>query len=173
MDPDLLANLAGAPFTDEEVEVAVATVRAACGWHIAPTVEETVTLTVDYGVGLLRLPTRKLVGVDEVRDTELETVIDAADYRVLFTRNTLLKRSGYWPTGYERVEVDMTHGYTEWPADLWPVIAEVAATSRRDQTVRSQTAGVFTVAYGSTETTSAVSTDAALDRYMLNQPGMA
>lgn len=172
MDPDLLAFLPGAPFTDEEVAAAVAVVQAAVGWHIAPEQQETVTVSVGYSEQLLRLPTRKLVSVEEIRDADLDTTIDDATYRVLTTVNQVLKTTGYWPPGYERVEVDMTHGYEAWPLDLLPVIAEVASTNRRDQTVRAQSAGVFTVAYGSTQT-GAVGTSAALDRYLLNQPGMA
>lgn len=174
MDPDLLAFLPGAPFTDEEVEAAVAVVRGAAGWHIAPVQENTVTLTVGYGESVLRLPTRQLISVDEIRDMDLDTVIAAADWRLIASLGQVLKRSGYWPYGYERIEVDMTHGYAAWPADLYPVIAQVAATNRRDQTVRSQTAGVFSVAYANVFTAdSPVSTMAALDRYLLNQPGMA
>jgi hypothetical protein len=176
MDPDELLHLAGAPFTDEEVEAAVESVRAAAGWHIAPTRSDTITLTVGCREALLRLPTRQLVSVEEVTDLDTSTAIAASDYRVLTTLNKLLKRRGYWPTGYEAVQVEMTHGYTTWPKDLLPVVAEAAATSRRDQTVRSQQAGVFVVAYGDTGSSgvgSLTSTSAALDRYLLSQPGMA
>lgn len=173
MDPDLLAYLAGAPFTDDEVAGAVAAVQAAAGWHIAPTRSDTVTLTTGVGEALLRLPTKKLVSVETVTDLDTDTDYTTADYRVITSTHQVLKRRGYWPAGYERIEVAMTHGYSEWPADLYPVIAEAAAVSRRDQTVRSQQAGIFVVAYGNTQTGSAISTQAALDRYLLNQPGMA
>lgn len=174
IDASDLGYLPGAPFTDEEFDAAVATVQAAAGWHIAPLIESVFTVDVDYCRAFLRLPTRKLVTVEEITDTNLSTVFDESTYQVLTNSNRVYKRAGYWPSGLERVEVDFTHGYADWPKDLWAVLAEVAATNRRDQTVRAQSAGVFTVAYGESGiATSPLSTRSALDRYLLAQPGMA
>lgn len=164
-----LAGFAGAPFTDDEVDIAIATVQSAAGWHIAPVESQTVALNVGCWESILRLPTLRLVSVDEIRDASTAAVIDSTTYRVLTT--AVLKLNGYWPSGVERVEVDFTHGYDDWPLDLYATIAETAFTSRRGgQTVRTQIAGPFRVDYVDTAT---VATSGALDRYLVGQPGMA
>jgi hypothetical protein len=146
--PAELAHLPGAPFSDIEVDAAVAAVRAAAGWHIAPVREETITLDVAHCESWLRLPTQALVSVDEIRDADTGTVIDAARYRVSERLAQVRKRSGYWPHGYGRIEVDLTHGFDTAPAELLAVIAEAATTARRDQSVTQQTAGPFSVSLG-------------------------
>ena len=177
VDATDLAYLAGAPFTDDEVDAAIATVRSAAGWHIAPVVEETeVLFDIDRYQQALRLPTRKLISVEEIRDADTQTVVPSTSYRISHTRNQVLLYSSYWSYGFERVEVDFTHGYAVWPQELWPLIAEAASMSRRDPSVNRQTAGVFTVGYGSGGAASSLnplSTGSALDRYSLCELGIA
>lgn len=178
LEPDDLAHLPGAPFTQGEIDAAVATVQSAAGWHIAPLVEDqTVVLDVVSGESWLRLPTRKLVSVSEVRDTDTDEVIASSRYRVSFDRGQIVRKTGFWPCGYGRVEVDFTHGYATVPADLLTVIGEAAITSRRDQSVRQQEAGVFSVTYGAggaAMTGSPLSSGSAFQRYSLWwQPGIA
>ena len=133
--PEDLAGFPGAPFTENQVDAAVAAVRSAARWHIAPEREETVTLDVAAYDSWLRLPTRKLVSVDEVRDVDADEVIEDTGYRVSLNL-AQVKRSGYyWPCGYGAVEVDMTHGYESCPADVLPVIALAVALGKRDPTV--------------------------------------
>lgn len=164
-----LAYLPGAPFSDDEIDAAIATVQAAAGWHIAPVESQTVALNVGCWEPMLRLPTLRLVSVEEIRDADTDTIIDPTTYRVLTT--AVLKLNGYWPSGYERIEVDFTHGFDDWPVDLFATIAEAAFTNRRGgQTVRTQVAGPFRVDYA--DTASAV-TSSVLDRYLVGQPGMA
>lgn len=168
-DASDLAGFAGAPFDDDEIDVAIAAVQAAAGWHIAPIQSQTVALNVGCWELMLRLPTLRLVSVEEIRDATTAAVIDSSTYRVLTT--AVVKRNGYWPSGLERVEVDFTHGYDDWPLDLYPVIAEAAFANRRGgQTVRTQVAGPYRVDYA--DTASAV-TSSVLDRYLVGQPGMA
>ena len=47
LGPNELSGFPGAPFTDQVVDSAVAALRAAAGWHIAPSRTETVA--VDCG----------------------------------------------------------------------------------------------------------------------------
>lgn len=124
----VLAYLPGAPFTNGEVDAAVAALRSALDWHVAPERTETVSFDVAYQQYRLVLPTRKLVSVDEVRIGA--DVVDPANYQVSTNLAQIVKSSGYWPSGYGAVEVDITHGYTAVPPDLLPVIAETATSQR-------------------------------------------
>lgn len=144
--PESLSDFPGAPFTHGEVDAAVAQVRRAAGWHLAPLREsETVTLDVQDRESWLRLPTRKLVSVDEIRDADDSEVIDSDTYRVSLSL-AQVKRSGfYWPCGYGRVEVDMTHGYEHCPEDLLATVALACTLVRRDVTVRSVSIDDFSV----------------------------
>ena len=54
---DDLSGLPGAPFTETEVEIAVASLRSALGWHVAPVRVETVSLDVNWPARWLSLPT--------------------------------------------------------------------------------------------------------------------
>lgn len=176
--PADLAHLPGAPFTQAEIDAAVATVQAAAGWHICPVVADDVTvLDVVSGERRLRLPTRKLVSVGDITDLDTDTVIDDGLYRVSLPFGQVVRKSGFWPCGYSRVSVEFTHGFAEPPPDLLPVIAESAITDRRDQSVRKQDAGVFSVTYGwggASTAVSPLSTGAAFQRYSLWwQPGLA
>lgn len=181
--PSDLTGLPGAPFTDAEVDAAVAAVRAAAGWHIAPVrADVAVVLSVeDYYRTLLRLPTRKLLSVEEIRDavtnpvedgSGTSTPIDDSTYRVITSRNAVLKTSGYWPYGLDAVEVDYTHGYSECPPDLLPVIAEAATLIRRDASARTLIAGPFQLQIGA-QTNLPLTTLDTLDRYMLVELGAA
>lgn len=177
IDPDDLAHLSGAPFSEEEIDTAVAVLRAAAGWHIAPTLDETITLDVLRYQRLLRLPTKLLLSVDEIRDMtsdEYGVVIDATTYDVSLS-HAKIRRHGYWPHGYSALEVDLSHGYETCPPDLLPVIAESANLVRRDQTATQFGAGPYSVQFGVlTQPTlgGPLTSSATLNRYLLWQPGM-
>src|SRR5687768_6144896 len=109
LQPADLEHLPGAPFSQDEVDAAVDSVRLAAGWHIAPQRSDTIVLDVTHCDSWLRLPTLALASVDAVRDTDTDTVIAADRYRVSRSLAQVRKRSGYWPAGYGRVEVDITH----------------------------------------------------------------
>lgn len=147
ISPDDMTYLPGAPFTDEEVDAAVAALRGELGWHIAPEQTDTVLLDVASCDPVLRLPTRHLVSVDEIRNVRAETVIAASSYEV--STNLGRVRRYAWPTGYGAVEVDMTHGYESCPAELVPIIgtAIVAGRAAAGGDVKQQTAGPFSVTY--------------------------
>jgi hypothetical protein len=137
VEPGQLSGLPGSPFTDLEVDMAVATLRADVGWHIAPEEESTVELDVTPGDPVLRLPTRRLVSVEEVRDNDTDAVIEASRYRVSRERGRIRRKSGCWPSGYARVAVDFTHGHTGCPDDLLGIVAHYARAARRDLSVQS------------------------------------
>ena len=147
--PDDLAHLSGAPFTEGEVEDAVASLRAALGWHIAPVIEETVTLDVTCSDPVLRLPTRRLVSVEEIRRTDTDAVIEATGYKVS-TALSRIRRGSSWPSGYGAVEVDMTHGFAECPPELRPIIGQMIDSGRSGGgDVTQESLGSWSVSYGS------------------------
>jgi hypothetical protein len=169
-----LAQFAGAPFTDDAIAVAVAEVQAACRWHIAPQVTETVVVDTPeqfdrntVGARLLQLPTLNLISVTGVRDvTDPDNPVDVTDYLTAQTRDFkagLLARScGYWSLG-SVYEVDMVHGYDTWPRDLLAAVAEAA----QDQKVNRANG---TVRVGAVSMTPGVASDASpkiLNRYRL------
>ncbi len=175
---DDMSHLAGSPFSEEEVDTAVAVLRAACGWHIAPTRDETITLDVLPYQRIIRVPTLALVSVDEIRDMTADpdygVAIDPTTYDVSLKHNKI-RRHGYWPHGYGALQLDITHGYASVPADLLPVIAESATRIRRDQTATSMGAGPYNVQFGvMTQPVlgSPLATSSTLNRYLLEQPGM-
>lgn len=135
--PGDLAGFPGAPFTDFEVDAAVAKMRSDLGWHVAPVRESTVELDVVECEPTLRLPTRLLLSVEEVRDADTAIVTDPTCYRVSKSLGRIRRKSGFWPAGYGRVEVDFTHGYEECPPELYEVLAEYARNARRDANVQS------------------------------------
>jgi hypothetical protein len=140
VSPGDLAHLPGAPFSDEQVDEAVAAIRAEVGWHIAPVRSETVELDITYGQRWLLLPTRKLVSVDEVRDADTAEVVDPSEYRVSKALGQV-KRDRYWPRGYEAVEVDLTHGYEVTPPELLPLVWARILLSSANPTVSRERIG--------------------------------
>lgn len=132
VDASQLSYLPGAPFTEGEVDAAAAAIITALEWHIAPERQDTVVFDVGRCQSRLVLPTRKLVSVDEIRvNGDVVT-----GYEVSTRLAQVVKTSGFWKRGFGTVEVDMTHGYEEVPADLLPVIA-ATATSQRLLAVRA------------------------------------
>lgn len=168
--PADLAYLPGAPFSDAEVMAACAAVRTAARWHIAPQVNATVSLDVTPCDRWLRLPTGFLVGVTEIRDADSGEVVDPATYRVSRTL-AQVKRDQPWPSGYERVEVDMVHGYPAAPADVFPIIAQAITLGRRDPTVQATSIDDYSITYSAgSASTNALA--ALLDRYALDDTAL-
>jgi hypothetical protein len=163
--PADLAGLPGAPFTDAQVDAAVQAVRNAAGWHIAPEREETVVLDVVCAELRLRLPTRKLVSVDEIRDADSDDVIAADTYRVSRALAQVKRNSAWWTSGFEAVEVDMTHGHTTCPADVLAVITNAIGLARRDPTVQRVSLDDFATSYVTDATRNAIR--AQLEDYAL------
>lgn len=144
VNPSDLNGFPGAPFSEQIVDSAVAELRREAGWHIAPGITETVVVDGSHTTVLL-LPTLRLTAVTEVRDVSSDTPEALEQWRSI-RRGALYRRCG-WPCGLEVVEVDMTHGFAETPADLLPVIAEKARLGVSDERVSSETAGGESISY--------------------------
>jgi hypothetical protein len=104
----------------ERLEQAEALVRAYCGWHIAPSREETVTLR---GVqrAMMFLPSLYVTAIESVTDDGTALTVED-DY--IWSVVGVLTRVGYWSTG--EVEVSFTHGYADPPAEVTAVVQAVA-----------------------------------------------
>lgn len=131
LDATDLSDLPGAPFSAGSVQAAAASVRRKAGWHIAPSVTETIT-TESRGGYYLFLPTMRLTDVTAVRDvTDPAASVDLAGWSPAATprfRAGCLRRSTPWPCAV--LEVDVVHGYDSCPDDLLSVVAEICR--RRD-----------------------------------------
>jgi hypothetical protein len=149
--PEDLAGFPGAPFADAVVDAAVAELRKAAGWHIAPSRQETVAVESEGGWTVI-LPTLHLTEVRAARDV---TSLDADPTVLTGWRGTatLRFRAGIvgrpmcgWPRG--ALEVDITHGYDRCPPELLPVIAAACRSMASDaRTVQSENSGPFSVTY--------------------------
>lgn len=130
--PADLADFPGAPFTDSQVDVAVAELRNLLGWHLAPVRTETITLDHDGGRWLI-LPSRKVASIAAIRDVSGSTPVALTGWRLSASGYV----DGWWPCGVAVVEVDFTHGYTTTPVDVFGAVAALATAGRADANVQS------------------------------------
>lgn len=141
---DDLTGQRGAPFTQAVTDSAAGAVRAECGWHIAPEVDQTVRLR--GGSATLLLPTLRLTGIASITDTD-GNAITGWEW---FESGVVELGWGSFP---RVVLVTFTHGYSACPRELLPVIAE-RASSQAAGRIRSESAGGVSVsmdtAYDST-----------------------
>jgi hypothetical protein len=100
---------------------AQALVTAYCGWHIAPSKTETLTLDGPGGQTLL-LPSLYVTNLTEV--TSEGTVFDINTYD--WSEAGIIElRCGCFSCRLRSVTVTLTHGYPNMPADVEAVIARV------------------------------------------------
>lgn len=121
----------------DQLIYATGLIRGYCKWHIYPSITETMTLDTRGG-RLLVLPTLMLTDVVSINLTETGTVLDPACYRKSRRGMIELRRGHHhgcphpghyhdWPVGFEAVTVTFTHGYSDLPAELLPVVASIGA----------------------------------------------
>lgn len=116
LDEYLLAS------SDLMVDYATAEIRAYCGWHIAPSLEQTFA-KVGTGTTRLDIPTLRLTAVAVVLQ---DGVADLSD--ITFTDVGTITNPSVW-TG-EIVSVTVTHGYETVPYDLRAVVLALAARAQ-------------------------------------------
>lgn len=138
VQPDDLAEFPGAPFSAATVKAAGEAVRRLCGWHVAPSVTETIVLDSPGGE-FLWLPSRHVTGVMSVRSLVGGVPAELTGWR--WSEAGML--TGAFPAGLRAIEVTLTHGYDTCPADLLPVVAD--RTRRR---VMAESLGARSVTYG-------------------------
>lgn len=114
-----LEGQSGAPFDPARVEAVAEALRLVVGWHIAPSVTETVTLDHD-GAGILLLPSLYVTDVVAVRDVSGDTPRDLTGWR--WSSAGMIDLRGGAPRGFRSVEVDFVHGYDKCPPALLTAI---------------------------------------------------
>lgn len=129
---------------DERLEQAQERVRDFCGWHIAPS--RTETLTVDGpGSRWLVLPTLRLTAVTSV--TEDGALVDAGDY-TWSAYGVLTRTYGSWTRRRSGIVVVFVHGFDAVPPPVVAVTRALAqrATDNAGSAARQQ-AGPFSMQY--------------------------
>lgn len=163
----------GAPFDERLLEVAVADIRGACGWHVAP-VATTEALVSGPGGPRLVLPTLRLVELVTVADVRASTGGRAVAGWRRGAAGMVIREAG-WPRGEDNLQVEMRHGYDECPPDLRAVVVErlrVLDTGRTPGTQSTtRTVGEVTRTTSITDSVAArapawtLAAEAILDRY--------
>lgn len=112
-----LVGFRGAPFADAVVRAASDGIRAECGWHIAPSIQQTVKLP--GGGPVLAVESLHVTAVASITDRD-GAPVEGWEW---FQDGTIERHSGVFPRW---VTVVFTHGYTVCPRELLPVVAERA-----------------------------------------------
>jgi len=121
--PPLVEPIPG--LNPEAVEAAADDVRTLCGWHIAPSVEE--VLTVDGPGGrVLILPTLWVTAITAIVD---DGVTLPATNAYTWGVSGVVRRidGGFWSTKQRAIAVSLSHGYPACPPAVRREVARVAA----------------------------------------------
>lgn len=169
LEPADLTGFAGAPFADAIVLVAGESIRSAVGWHVAPSVTETVAVEGD-GTRYLFLPTLHLTDVTAVRDvSDPDNPVTLDGWSTAKTPRFIagcLRRSSPWPCA--DIEVDIVHGYDGCPADLLRAAAALCQDARVDKATGSVRLGSLSInGTGDEVAGDGTSAAAAIARYRL------
>lgn len=152
--------LAGDGLDEWQLAVASGAIRAYCGWHVAPVQRETLVLDGDGGT-ILDLPTLRMTGLDEVRVRGV--VVEGVEWS---SDGTL---RGRWPDVWRGIEIDLTHGFDEAPADLLGVLVDAAARAVNSTLGGAGAEVIGPFSFSATEGSTALFGHelAVLDRYAL------
>lgn len=128
--PDDLAGLPGAPFPEAMVRAAQARIRTQCGWHIAPSLTQTIVVSGDGGYEQW-LPTRHITDVMavDVWDGTQYAPMPGWTSQVGWDEAGILSASSCFPAGRRTIRITLTHGWDPCPDDLKLLVA--ASTSRQ------------------------------------------
>ena len=121
-------------------------VRNYCGWHIAPSRDETVTLRPDCRDKAVLLPSLHVTAIASISADEVDLEVDS--YR--WSANGVIKADcGYW--WQDELVVEFTHGYATPPADVAAIVIAIAqrGVDNPSSLVRTQ-AGPFADTYSQT-----------------------
>lgn len=116
------------------IDQATALVRRYCGWHVTPSVTETVTVD-GSGYAFQPLPSLCVTNVASV--TEDGALLDSTAYE--WSNVGHLWRAWPWSGRYRAIVVAMTHGFADAP-EVATVIMAVASRAQKapDGVTRSQ-----------------------------------
>lgn len=142
-----------------EVTPGLAAVRSWCGWHIAPSMDETLKVEGE-GSRVILLPSLHLTDVTEVRD-ESGTVVTNYKWR----ENGIVR--GSW-RNEELYAFDVTHGFVEMPPELQAIIDQIDAAGVGARSATAETSGPFSRSFGTTDLESQpLSVRAVIARYKI------
>lgn len=130
------------------VDGASAAIRRHCGWHIAPVLEE--SLTVDGpGGSVLHLPTGRLRSLVEVTDAGAPIPVEGLDASAA---GMIERRSGSWSSRFSGVTARVRHGHdVEAVADVSQIVLQVVANALSSPMgVTTETAGAMSVTWSMT-----------------------
>lgn len=152
--------------TDEEAQSrALAEVQAYCGWHIAPSKSETLTLD-GSGATVQPLPTLHMTALSSVSVDE--QAVDTAS--VEWSEAGLLRRDVAWTSRLRGVVVELTHGYDALPLDVQAVVDRLKARHLEAQSMSTLLVQVGQVrAAVSSDGTPATASLVELDRFVLDR----
>lgn len=153
-----LAGFRGAPFPETTVQAAAETVRAECGWHIAPQIEQTIKVRTG-GADSVNLPSLMVYDVLAVTD-RFGTAVTGWD----FWEHGVLDLPGGFP---DVIKVTYIHGYRTCPKDLHGIIAERSGSQVSGRVLAESLAGRSVQLDGGYDP----NTPAILNAYRLNPGG--
>lgn len=122
------------PWVTEAIAAASEAVRNACGWHIAPSVTETLTRDA-RGSTVLALPTMHLTDVDSLVENGTALAVDV-DFE--WSENGVLERFAGWVWKRRGIAATITHGYATTPPVVLDLVCAIAARG----IIAQRTAGV-------------------------------
>lgn len=147
----------------QALELASGAVRAYCGWDISETTE---TLHAEGdNTTVLSLPTMCLTDVTDTRINGLD--IDVSELR--HSRRGQVYRARGWPR-HARIELDVTHGYTDVPELVRLVVLDVASRQMSNPSgLVSATVGPVSRTWGASTPGGTLSAlhERLLDRYAI------
>lgn len=112
----------------QALDAALATVRSYCGWHIAPSETDTLSVWSHDGCSVF-LPTLNLTAVTSV----VQDAVTLSPSTYTFESFGVIKAApGTRFSTTSRVTVAFTHGYSETPADVKDVALGLAQRSISD-----------------------------------------
>src|SRR5690349_614831 len=106
------------PTDEDRLDQAEALVRSYCGWHIAPTREDTYTVRT-YASANIFLPSLHVTEVTSV--TEAGTALALGDEYLWLAPSGIISRRSRWANDAE-VVVEFVHGFDEIPAEVTAVV---------------------------------------------------
>jgi len=146
-----IAGYPGAPYAANVLTGAGEAIRAECGWHIAPSRTETLTVEAESAKYLF-LPTLALTAVSEIRDMTYDAPQVVTGYT--FKANGIITRT-FAGVGFvvgHTYEVDVTHGFASVPSDLLSVASSIARSAAGERVAQSKQLGPGQVTYADLST---------------------
>lgn len=143
----------------EKWRAACEQIRSYCGWHIAPSITETVRVDGSGGDTQL-LPTLHLTDLTGVK-SDGRAVLDPEWSEMGMIR-------GSWTSKFRGVEATMTHGFESCPVEILPIV--IAVMSGESGIVKAVTSGPHSVTYADAAIVDGGKTSAqvaTLNRYRL------